>query len=381
LKVAHIISGLGTGGAERALYNLLQGGLAKHFNCQVISLSTQGSVGNQIRKLDVPVTNLGMSVGRPSFSKLQKMYRLIREFRPDLIQGWMYHGNLAAYLVCFLAMGKRSALVSNIRCSLYDLSHEKLMTQMVIRANRFFSFFPDAIIYNSLFSKNQHETSGYGSKNGNVIPNGIDVNSFSFSSVLRQKARSKLCIPEDVKVIGHVARLHPMKEHSLFLKVAVDIAQRYPETHFILCGKGVSLSNSILAELVPVQMRNRFHLLGERSDVPEIMCAMDIFCLCSSWGEGFPNVIGEAMAIGLPCVATDVGDSSIIVGKTGVIVPPCNEQALSTGLENLLSMPDKERRALGVSAEARIHANYTLEEIVGKYIILYEELMKEKGLC
>jgi glycosyltransferase involved in cell wall biosynthesis len=381
LKIAHIITGLATGGAERSLYNLLHGGIAKHFNCQVICLGNEGHVGDQIRDLSVPVTNLDMSVGRPSFAKVQKMCGIIREFRPDLIQGWMYHGNLAASLLCFLGTGRRSSLVWSIRCSLYDLRHEKLTTQMVIRLNKIFSSFPDALLYNSRLSRNQHEAFGYNSLNGQVIPNGIDVKGFSFSSALRQKVRSKLCIPEDAKVIGHVARLHPMKDHSLFLKVAVDLAQRYLGTQFILCGQGISFSNSVLGKLVPLEIRDRFHLLDERSDVSEIMCAMDIFCLSSAWGEGFPNVIGEAMAIGLPCVATDVGDSSIIIGKTGIVVPPCNEEALLSGIESLIAMPNEGRRALSASAQARINANYTLGKIVEKYVILYEKLIKEKRVC
>jgi len=130
--------------------------------------------------------------------------------------------------------------------------------------------------------------------------------------------------------------------------------------------------------LVPVSIRDKFHLLNERDDVPALMCTMDIFCLSSAWGEGFPNVIGEAMAIGLPCVATDIGDISTIIGNTGVVVSPHNKEALASGIERLLLMPEEERRMLGANAQAQINANFKLEVIVKEYIELYENLVARK---
>jgi len=310
LKIVQLITGLSTGGAERALYNLLNGGLADHFNSHVISLGDEGSIGPLIKALGVPVTALGMRGGRPSRSGLAKLCRVIRRFQPDLIQGWMYHGNLAATLARTLAPG-RPVLAWNIRQTLYDLANEKPMTRQVIRANRLFASAPGVLLYNSHLSREQHENFGFSSLNGRVIPNGIDMQQFCYSGEARKRLRSELGIPASALVVGHVARLHPMKDHPAFLRAAVGLALRYPETHFVLSGRDVFLENKTLEPLVPGQVRDRFHLLGERGDISEIMNAMDIFCLSSAWGEGFPNVIGEAMATGLPCVATDVGDSSV----------------------------------------------------------------------
>jgi len=377
LKVVHIITGLATGGAERALYNLLYGGLAKHCDNYVISLGNEGVFGPKIKTLGVPVITLGMPNGRPSLLGLVKLRRSVREFQPDLIQGWMYHGNLAATLACNFAP-RCPILVWNIRQSLYDLSYEKPMTRQIIRANRIFSSSPNALLYNSHLSQKQHEAFGISSANGQVIPNGIDMKKFSFFSDLRQSLRSELGIPVDAQVVGHVARLHPMKDHLLFLKAAVDLALRYSRTHFILIGRGVSLENITWKQLVPVSIKDKFHFLNERDDVPALMCTMDIFCLSSAWGEGFPNVIGEAMAIGLPCVATDIGDISTIIGNTGVVVSPHNKEALASGIERLLLMPEEERRMLGANAQAQINANFKLEVIVKEYIELYENLVSRK---
>lgn len=376
MKVIHIITGLATGGAEKALYNLLHGGLIDSFDNYVISLSDIGTIGPQIRGLGVPVIVLGMRGGRPSLSGFIRLLRVIKEIHPEVIQGWMYHGNLAATLARRIASG-RISLVWNIRQSLYDLRHEKPLTQSVIRLNSVFSKSPDVLLYNSRLSRKQHETFGFASCKGQVIPNGIDIRSFRFSGEARSCVRSELDIPEAARVVGHVARLHPMKDHVTFLRAAAAIALRRPEVHFLLSGRDVSLDTKALQQLIPWQLRKRFHLVGEHHNIPELLSAMDIFCLSSAWGEGFPNVIGEAMATGLPCVATDVGDSAMVVGDTGVIVPPQDEVALVTGIEKLLAMSQEERRTLGTSARSRIESNYTLGEIVKQYTAMYKKLAQK----
>jgi glycosyltransferase involved in cell wall biosynthesis len=377
IKLLHVITGLTTGGAERALYNLLKGGLSERLNSHIISLKDDGTIGRRIRALGVPVTTLDMLGGWPSLSGLTKLRRIVREFQPDIIQGWMYHGNVAAILARTMS-SRRPILVWTIHSSLYDLNHEGPITRQVIRANRWFSSAPDALVYVSWLARKRHEEFGFAPQNGRIIPNGIDVQQFSFSSASRQRVRSELGIPQDAPVVGHVARLHPMKDHQSFLQAATDISRRYPETHFLLCGRDVLLEESSLAQLIPVHVQDRFHLLGERSDVADLMSAMDIFCQ-SSWSEAFPIVLGEAMVTQVPCVATDVGDSATIIGDTGVVVPPRDVTALVDGIERLLRMPVEERRTMGASARVRIQANYTLEAVVDQHAELYEKLMQQEG--
>ncbi|NOY72251.1 MAG: glycosyltransferase [Gammaproteobacteria bacterium] len=376
MRIIHVITGLATGGAEWALYNLLNGGIGDHFNCQVVSLVDQGVIGGQIKELGIPISALGLRNGHPSLSGVMGLRRAVRDFQPDVIQGWMYHGNVAASIARAMAIG-RPALAWNVRHSLYDLSDEKSMTQKVIRLSRFISSGPDALLYNSRLSKKQHEAFGFSSDCGQVIPNGIDIQKFVFSSSSRRKVRSDLGISDSALVVGHVARLHPMKDHQLFLKAALDISRMGVDVHFLLSGRDVLIDNKNIEPLIPVELRNRFHLLGERADVPELMCAMDVFCQ-SSWSEAFPNVIGEAMATGLPCVATDVGDTKIIIGDTGVIVPAHDEKKLISGIVKLLQLTSQERRYLGEKVRARIETKFTLTAIVERYCALYEQLIYEK---
>lgn len=370
--VLHIITGLETGGAERALFNILQGGLLNGHTHSVISLSGMGSMGPQLETLGLPVYALGMRRGWPSFAGLKALRRIIRQRQPDVIQGWMYHGNLAATLAHSLAT-KRPALAWNIRHSLYDIADEKPMTRQVIRLNRFFSHAPDMLLYNSRLSRQQHERFGFSSKRAGIIPNGIDLRAFDSSSGDRARIRAEVGIKASAVVVGHVARFHPMKDHATFIRAAMGIASRYPEVHFLLIGRDVSLSNRVFTDLLPEDVRERFHLLGERRDIPALMSAMDIFCQ-SSWSEAFPNVLGEAMASGIPCVATEVGDSALIVGDTGTVVPARDAQALARAMEDMLLMPLAARRALGERARQHIKDNFTLESIVDKYAVLYERL-------
>lgn len=376
MNIAHLITGLSTGGAERALYNLLQGGLAVKFNTYVISLSDKGTIGSQIEALGVPVITLDMPVGRPTLTGVAKLRRVIKKLQPDLIQGWMYHGNLAATLSRSLLSGK-TALLWNVRHSLYQIEDEKRLTQLVIKANRFLSHTPEKILYNSQLSRQQHEKFGLHDNKGRVIPNGVNLKRFCYSDDERQRIRIELAIPAEALVIGHVARLHPMKDHSLFLSAAVDIAQRNPNAHFLLCGRDVRLDNESLKHQIPTTLKNRFHLLGERSDVTELMSAMDIFCQ-SSWSEAFPNVLGEAMSVGLPCVATDVGDSALIVGDCGVVIKPRNKVALTAAIESLLTLSANERQLIGERSRSRIEENFALGEIVKQYETLYRKIISEK---
>lgn len=375
LRILHVITGLATGGAERALYNILAGGLRDNFNCHVLSLSDEGVYGERIRGLGVPVHALGMRRGIPSPGSVRQLRRLVRDVRPDLIQGWMYHGNLAASVAAWLA-SDRTALAWNMRHCLYDISLEKPMTRQVIRANRLLSKRPDAIVYNSNWSLEQHSDFGISRHRSQVIPNGFDLDVFRPDADTRRAQHDALGILPDARIVGYVGRFHLAKDQANLFHAAAGIAARHPDVRFLIAGRRVDTSNPALAGIIPAEMENRFIFLGERSDVQVLMKAMDVLCLSSAWGEAFPNVLGEAMASGVPCVATDVGDSRLIVGDTGVIVPPRDHYALADGLMSILSRPIEQRRDLGDAARERIKEKYSLSQIVNMYEALYERLVK-----
>jgi len=371
--ILHIITGLSAGGAERVLYNVLAGGLAEQGDVAVLSLRDEGTYGQPIRDLGVPVYTLGIQRGLPSLSAIAHLRRLVLRLRPDVIQGWMYHGNLAASVAARMTPGSRPAVAWSVHHSLYSLAGEKPLTRQVIRVNRWASAGVDAIIYCSRLSREQHETFGFAAERGQVIPNGFDTERLTPDAERGRVMREVLGIPREAIVIGHVARFHPMKDHASFLRAAVEVMRQRPDVVCLLAGRGVNLENPALAGILPPELEQRFYFVGERKDVPDLMRAMNLFCQ-SSWSEAFPNVLGEAMALGVPCVATDVGDSRDIIGETGIIVPPSDSKALSAGLLAMLNRTVDERAALGRAARARIEMHYALPSVVAQYRELYERL-------
>jgi glycosyltransferase involved in cell wall biosynthesis len=364
-----VITGLRIGGAQNALFNLLDGGLADMLEVHIVSLKRETEIGARYRESEYPTTYLEIENLWSLLLGLWRLKTLIKVFKPQVIQGWMYHGNLAATLAVILS-GSRAALIWNIRQSLADVKKEKLGTRSVIRICQLLSSLPNAILNNSNTSVSQHVKIGFKSSGFKVIPNGIDTARFSPSKSQRKQWREKVGIMEDEFVVGHLARSHPMKDHRLFVDSANIVATRFPSVKFVMAGSGVVTGSSLL-ECCSQSERNRFLLLGEQTDVPGICNMIDLFCLSSAWGEGFPNVVGEAMATECVCVVTDVGDSNYLVDDTGVVVSPGDSQAMSDAIISIIELKASERSQLGQKARARIVEEFELSKIVNCYYKLY----------
>lgn len=369
MRILHVITGLGVGGAERALYNLLSGGLAERFDCAVLSLRDEGAFGAPIRQLGVPVSILGICRRLPGPGALLRLRQLVRTFRPDVIQGWMYHGNLCA-IVASLMADQPQSVVFNIRCS-WISEHENLFNRLLIRANGLSSARTSKIIYNSQNAREEHEHHGFSAHNSLVIPNGFDTDIFKPDARAKHKMRSELEIPQSAFVFGSVARYHPMKDHWNFLRAAISVLRDRHETYVILIGHGITPENKALTAGIPVHLTDRFRFLGEKANILPYLRVMDVFCLSSSFGEGFPNVICEAMSCGLPSVVTDVGDCDVIVGDTGIVVPPKDSDSLAEGLLQLSCRDAKALSVLAKAARTRIKVKFSIATMVEDYIRMY----------
>ncbi|TCT23112.1 glycosyltransferase [Thiobaca trueperi] len=372
-KILHIITGLSVGGAEKSLFNLLKNGLSDRFENIVISLRDDGFYGEVIRQLGIPVYTLRIKKILSYPSTFACLRSITRDLQPNIIQGWMYHGNLIAYLAKKICKDDPK-IIFNIRQSLYGMANEKPLTRQVIRINRQLSHHIDTILYNSQTSRRLHSDFGFSSKNSSVIFNGFDTKIFRPDRDCGLRIRKALDIPEKARVIGHVARFHPMKDHATFLRAIIPILNHYADVHVLLVGKDITTENQLISSIFPEQSKKRLHFLGERIDIPDLMRTMDIF-VQSSWSEAFPNVLGEAMSTGISCLATNVGDSQVIIGKTGFIIPPKNDVALFIELKKMLDKTDEERQASGMMARERIIEKYSLEATVNQYINLYENLI------
>jgi glycosyltransferase involved in cell wall biosynthesis len=373
-KIVHLITGLGTGGAEMMLYKLLSRIAHNHFAPTVISLSDRGTLGVRIEALGISVYAIGMKSGKPSLASIWKLLKAVRNLKPDIIQGWMYHGNLAAQISSAFSPGSPPVLW-NIRQSLYSLEYEKRATAAVIRAGSFLSNFPRHIVYNSKTSAEQHEALGYRENKRILKPNGFDTDIFKPSRETRKAVRMELNIPDASLLIGLIGRYHPVKDHANFIRAAARLGKSHPSAHFIMAGTQVDENNKTLQQHVDdLNLLPQIHLLGERSDIPRITAALDI-ATSSSFAEGFPNVIGEAMACGVPCVVTDVGDAAWLVGDTGRVVPPRDSEALAGAWAELIEMGDEQRMILGQRARQRILEKFSLDDMVKCYEQLYFEVL------
>ncbi|MDD3609756.1 MAG: glycosyltransferase [Halothiobacillaceae bacterium] len=376
-RILHIITGLGTGGAEMMLYKvatrLSQLGLPQ---C-VVSLREGGPVSERIRAAGVVVHELGMPRGLPTVSGLLELRRIVRQWRPDRVQGWMYHGNLAAWAA---TRGTGLPLLWNVRQTLYDLSLERPLSRLVIRANARLSGAARVIVYNSQLSRLQHEGFGFASAGGLFIPNGFDTVAMRADAAARTAWRERLGLPDDALLMGLVARYHPMKNQEGFLRAAARVVAQRPGVHVLLAGRGVDGDNASLREVIATTgLGGQVHLLGEVADIASLHAALDVEVSASHTVEAFSNAIGEAMACAVPCVVTDVGDSAAVVGTTGRVVPPSDEAALAAALQELLALPVPARRALGQQARERIRQHYDLEAVARTYAALYRDPALDTG--
>lgn len=374
-KVVHVITGLHIGGAEMMLFKLLSHQSRSAYESEVISLLSGGDLVEKIESLGIAVHCLNMKEGKiPAFSGMIKLVKLVRKFDPDVIQGWMYHGNIAALYVRFFSSGN-TKLLWNVRHALHDIRKEKRLTRYLIKIGALLSGFPRSVIYNSRTSARHHEGLGYKKDRTEVISNGFDLSLFYPDMDAFIQVRSELGISPEAKVIGHVARFHEVKDHATFLEAAAMVLSRNPHSVFVCVGRDVAENNSKLKSLIDVGLIGQnYILLGERDDIPRLMRAFDLLVLSSSYSESFPNVIGEAMASGVCCVATNIGDIAEIIGTCGAVVEPKDAQAMANAIEHYLGMEQDKIHELGKFARESIASRYSIENIVGLYSGLYSRI-------
>ena len=377
IRVLHIINDLSVGGAEMMLFKLLNGRDQRAYAPAVISLGRRSNLDERVENLSVPVHNIGMSPSKlPTPAQLSRLLKVIRTVNHDLIHAWMYHSSLAAEL-CLMLTRHRIPVVWSLHSCNDDLSLEKRMTAFIIRACRRLSTRPSKIIYVSEPSRRRHETMGYASTNSVVIHNGFDTTRFAPSLEARASVRAELGVKDDQLLIGLIGRFHPMKDHITFLAAAHRLSTEYQAAHFLLVGREVNSENQVLGDLITrFGLERRTHLLGERADIARLIAAADISSLSSSYGESFPLVVGEAMASGVPCVVTDVGDSAKIVGPTGIVVPPRDPEALAKAWSELLYVGADGRAQLGEAARERIRENFLIASVIAQYENLYRSVLQ-----
>ena len=322
-----------------------------------------------MRSAGVEVIALRMSRDFPSPSAIFRLIRILRRERPVIVQTWLYHADLIGLIAARVA-GIR-AVAWNLRCSNLDLTQYRWTTRIVARLLVWLSAMPAAVIVNSDAGHRWHKMLGYRPNRWEVVPNGINGQVFHPDSEARARWRRQLNVGENDVLVGMVARRNPSKHHENLLRAAAELAGQHAGLAFVFAGRGVSRSDGVLTQLAD-KVHTPVHLIGECGDVAGLTAALDISVLASA-GEGFPNVVAEAMATGVPCVATDSGDVAAIVAGTGLVVPSSNAAALAAAIAELAS--DSSMRArMGAAARRRIEEHYSLAAAVDRYETLWQNL-------
>lgn len=375
LRVLHVITGLGQGGAESVLWRLATypDQAVEHV---VVSLTDDGVYGERLRAAGVAVHTLGMPRGRITLGGFMALRRLIAQTKPQAVQTWMYHADLIGGVTARLA-GVR-AIAWGIRNSGAHLERSSRSARMVLRACAALSgILPRAIVCAAQNAAERHAAKGYRRDRMVVISNGYDLSRYAPDPAARERVRAQWGLAGDVPVIGCVARWDPLKDHANLLRAVAALVRdgRDAGLRCVLVGRGMTADNPDLMALVDkLNLRDRLVLAGPSDDVPAVMNGLDLHVL-SSCAEGFPNVVAEAMACGVYCVATDVGDAAYIIGETGVVVPPEQPEALARGIESgLREVASRGQGRAGEAGRARVLENFDLARMVQSYIAVWRRI-------
>ncbi|MGB7161541.1 MAG: glycosyltransferase [Tepidisphaeraceae bacterium] len=377
-RVVHVINSFEYGGAEAMLCNVLLRTDLRRFEPSVVSLIDDLTVAGPILEAGIPLTVIGMRPSAPNPYHFIRLARHLHRVQPAVVQTWMDHSNLIGGLAARLATSAR--VLWGIHHSNHVPGIAKRSTLATVSACGVVSRrLPNRIICCSQHAASMYAQRGFAADKLTVIPNGFDTALLRPDPEARSDVRREIGLRPGTPLIGLAARYDPCKDHSTFLRAAARLATSRPDVHFLLCGANVDRENQALAsEIAALGLSSRCHLIGPRRDMPRIHASLDL-ATSSSVSEAFPLVLGEAMSCGVPCVATDAGDSAHIVGDTGRIVPPSDPGALARGWEDLLTLGAEARLSLGLAARRRIVELFDLTAVTRRYEAVYDEVTAEPG--
>lgn len=354
---------LDRGGAERQLVVLAKG-LVRRGHSVAVALSYGGGVyETELSEAGVRVINLEKKDRWDLLPFLRRLVRTVRAERPTVLHSYLGLPNILAAALKPLLPGMR--IVWGVRASNVDLSRYDWLQRVAYALECRLARFADLIIANSNAGRNYAIANGFPEDKVTVIPNGIDTKYFRFDPEGRRLVRSAWGLDADVMLVGLVARLDPMKDHPTFLEAASRIARVRHDVRFVCVGDGPAVyAEALRQQAGTLGLANRLIWAGARDDLPAVYSALDVACSSSSFGEGFSNTIAEAMACGVPCAVTDVGDSALIVAGTTSVVAPGDHNAFAAAIECLADLPGEERRMLGAACRTRVVSEFGIDRLI-----------------
>lgn len=373
MKILHVIVGLNVGGAETMLKRLIESKSELIPETIVVSLTSLGVIGEHLRARGVRIFALNMSSALDFPIVLWRLTRLIRRYQPTIVQTWMYHADL---------LGGAAARLAGCRCVVWNIRSTSIpqgalgATFWLVRLCALFShLIPDRIICCANSGKAAHIKLRYAARKMTVIPNGYDFIALEQDLDSRLRVRRNLGVNDSDVVIGVVGRFDLLKDFQNFVTAASYVAARHDDIVFLMVGRGNDWSNTRLRGWIKdVDLEKRFRLVGQQSEIVGFLSAMDLFCL-SSVSEAFPNVLVEAMAIGLPCVVTRAGDAADILGDDRFAVPVSDSASLGDALLRMCRIDQGGRKMLGNRNARMVRERYNIESVRQKYQQVYDDIL------
>lgn len=354
---------LGIGGTERQVVVLAKGLRQRGHHVGVLVFYGRGELECELHEHHVPVFDMQKAGRWDTVPFLLRCARAVREFRPTVLYGFLPTPNLLGLLLKPIVPGV--PIVWGVRASNVDLSQYDSLSRLVFRAECSVSRFADLIICNSRAGLEYAAAHGFPRQKMIAIPNGIDVEHFRPDATSRFAVRAEWSVTRDKTLIGLVGRLDPMKDHATFFEAAAMLAARRPDLRFVCVGDGSEPYKSELRRVASgLGLDSKLIWAGDRRDMPAVYNALDV-CVSASCTEGFSNTIAESMACGIPCVVTDVGDSALVVGHKGEIVPPRAPAALAEGLSRMLPQLSTE---FAEAVRDQIVSRYSIETLISNTV-------------
>ena len=364
--IVHVTTGLRDGGAEAVLTRLcLHELVCRHV---VVSLMGRGKYADVLEAHGIHVEALALTRVGALLSGLGRLRRLLRHLQPTVVQTWMYHANLLGGLAA-RSTGQRH-VVWGIRHSTHDAATTRWSTRVVAWAcARLSAVVPEQIVCAGERARVVHQAAGYPAARLVSIPNGIDLADYADAPEQRHQLRAGWGITPDMPLIGMVARWDPQKDHRSLLDALQRVAASGRRFHTLLVGHGIDPAQPAWRDALRAHgLTERVTLVGARADVPAVLQALDLHVLSSAYGEAFPNAVLEALASGVPCVVTDVGDAARLVDDAGWVVPPRHPAALAEAISVALdAMRDGASWQARRAASRERSAPYTLDRMCAAY--------------
>lgn len=377
IRITFLVHSLEIGGAEVQLSVLARGLDRNKFEPTVICFHDAGALSTDLEKAGITVITLGLCGYKDIVGFVFRLIRAVRNSQPHIVYSYLDFPNAIAALI--KPWVSHSRLIWGIRTSDMKLENRSLSWRTWFSLERLLSRTADLIICNSWAGRQHLKRNQFHMDALIVVENGIDTELFYPNPASRTRYRVELNYSDDDIVIGLVARLDPVKDHETFLRAAAELAGKLPAARFICIGGGpAEYTNKLKTLGDSLGLGHRLIWTGARSDVSDLLNAMDIATLCSAYGEGFPNAVGEGMATALPFVTTKVGDAHRVVGDTGIVVPTASPIALAAAWHRLAELSPKERAASGAAARARIVSKFPQKLMIDKTSELLHRLQLQK---